>query len=120
MHRKLWTNDPDCVLLRDHEIELSRNERELYALACGALDNMMIDSDNLSLVGEEGKSLFRRSLDLRGGKSRVLGVLGDDLYLIESKGGPAGDFTLGVNLSDEPAEIRGNTVTARSGALTKS
>jgi alpha-galactosidase len=120
MHRKLWTNDPDCVLLRDREIELSRNERELYALACGALDNMMIDSDNLSLVGEEGKSLFRRSLGLRGGKSRVLGLLGDDLYLIESRGGPAGDFTLGVNLSDRPAKIRGDTVAARSGALVKS
>lgn len=120
MHRKFWTNDPDCVLLRDREIELSRNERELYALACGALDNMMIDSDNLALVGEEGKSLFRQSLGLRGGRSRVLGLLGDDLYLIESKGGPAGDFTLGVNLSDEPAEIRGKTVAARSGALTKS
>jgi alpha-galactosidase len=117
MHRKLWMNDPDCVLLRDREIDLSRNERELYALACGALDNMIIDSDNLSLVGKEGKSVFRRSLRLRGGKSRVLGLLGDELYLIESRGGPAGDFTLGVNLSDGPAEIRGNTVAARSGAF---
>jgi alpha-galactosidase len=117
MHRKFWINDPDCVLLRGREIELGRNERELYALACGALDNMIIDSDNLSLVEDEGKELFRRALGLRGGKSRVLGLLGDDVYTIKSRGGPAGDFALGVNLADETREIGGREVTPRSGAF---
>jgi alpha-galactosidase len=117
MHRKLWINDPDCILLRDREIELTRNERELYALACGALDNMIIDSDDLSLVADEGKRLFRRALGLRGGKSRVLGLLGDDLCLIRSKGGPAGEFSLRVNLTDETHEIEGKAVAPRSGAV---
>jgi len=117
MHRKFWLNDPDCLLLRDREIELTRNERELYALACGALDNMIIDSDNLSLVGAEGKALFKRALDLKGGKSRVLGLLGDDAYTIRSKGGPAGDFDLMVNLADETREIGGLTIAPRSGTL---
>ena len=117
MHRKLWLNDPDCVLLRDREIELTRNERELYALACGALDNMIIDSDNLSLVGAEGKNLFRRALGLRGGKSRVLGLLGNDAYTIRSTGGPAGEIGLAVNLGDETREIGGKMVPARSGAI---
>jgi alpha-galactosidase len=118
MHRKFWTNDPDCVLIRDREIELTRNERELYALACGALDNMIIDSDNLVLVGEEGKRLFQRALGLRGGKSRVLGLLGDDAYRIRSAGGPAGEFYLDVNLSDETREIAGSALAPRSAAKT--
>lgn len=118
MHRKFWLNDPDCLLLRDREIELTRNERELYALACGALDNMLIDSDNLSLVGAEGKTLFRRALGLRGGKSRVLGLLGDDVYTIRSTGGPAGEFDLKVNLADKIQEIGGVTVAPRSGTMT--
>jgi alpha-galactosidase len=117
MHRKFWLNDPDCVLLRDREIELTRNERELYALACGALDNMIIDSDNLSLVGAEGKNLLRRALGLRGGTSRVLGLLGNDAYTIRSTGGPAGEIGLAVNLGDETREIGGKMVPARSGAI---
>jgi alpha-galactosidase len=117
MHRKFWLNDPDCVLLRDRDIELTGNERELYALACGALDNMIIDSDNLSLVGAEGKDLYKRALGLRGGKSRVLGLLGDDAYTIRSKGGPAGEFDLMVNLGDETRKIGGMTVAPRSGTL---
>jgi alpha-galactosidase len=119
MHRKFWLNDPDCVLLRDREIELTRNERELYALTCGALDNMIFDSDNLSLVGDEGKGLFRRALGLRGGKSRVLGLLGDDLYTVRSGGGPTGGFDLGVNLTDETREIGGTAIAPHAGALQK-
>jgi alpha-galactosidase len=119
MHRKLWINDPDCVLVRDSEIELTQNERELYALACGALDNMIIDSDDLALVGEDGKGLLRRALGLRGGKGRVLGLFGDDSYLIKSRGGPAGEFTLVVNLSDETRAIEGRDFPARSGAFIK-
>jgi alpha-galactosidase len=116
MHRKLWLNDPDCLLLRDREIELTPGERELYALACGVMDGMIIDSDNLALLGEDARSLFRRCLSLRGGESRVLGLLEDDLYLIESRGGPGGELAMGVNLSDRPREIRGTALGPRSGA----
>ncbi len=117
MHRKFWLNDPDCVLLRSREIELTDHERELYALAAGALGNMLIASDSLALLGAEEKELFRRAFDLRGGKSRVLGVMGEDVYTIESRGGPAGDFRLGVNLSDAEAEIEGTAIEPRSGKL---
>ena len=117
MHRRFWLNDPDCVLLRDRDIELGRAERELYALACGALDNMLIDSDDLSLLGKEERRLFGRALGLRGGTSRVTGLLGDDLYTIRSTGGPAGDFSLGVNLGDRPADIGGTALAPRSGAI---
>ena len=117
MHRRLWLNDPDCVLLRDREIELGQSERELYALACGALDNMIIDSDNLGLVEEEGRALFRSALALRGGRSRVLGLLGEDAYLVESRDGPAGDVDMEVNLSDAPRKVRGTVLAPRSGVL---
>jgi alpha-galactosidase len=117
MHGKLWTNDPDCVLLRSREIDLTRNERELYALAAGALDNMIIASDNLALVGDDGKRLFRRALGLRGGKAQVSGLLRDDLYLIRSRGGPAGDVALAVNLSDNELAFDGTKITPRTGVF---
>jgi len=117
MHRKFWLNDPDCLLLREKETELTRNERELYALAAGALDNLVVDSDKLSLLGREEKSLFLRALALRGGRSRVSGLLGEDAYVIHSQGGPSGDVRLGVNLSDGETIVRGIPVAPRSGTL---
>ena len=117
MHRKFWLNDPDCLLLRGRETELTRNERELYALAAGTLDNMVIASDKLSLLGPEEKSFFLRALALRGGRSRVSGLLGEDSYVIHSQGGPSGDVRLGVNLSDREAVVGGISVAPRSGAL---
>jgi alpha-galactosidase len=117
MHRAFWLNDPDCLLLRGRETELTRNERELYALSAGALDNMVIVSDKLQLLGREETGLLRRALGLRGGKSRVEGLLGNDAYLIRSKGGPAGRVALAVNLTDGEAVIAGTPVARRSGVF---
>lgn len=117
MHRAFWLNDPDCLLLRGRETELTRNERELYALSAGALDNMVIVSDKLQLLGREETGLLRRALGLRGGKSRVEGLLGNDAYLIRSKGGLAGRVALAVNLSDGEAVIAGTPVARRSGVF---
>jgi alpha-galactosidase len=120
MHRAFWLNDPDCLLVRDREIELTRNERELYALVAGALDNMVVDSDRLSLLGPAEKELLRRSLALRGRTVRVTGLLGEygeEAYLVEGRGGQGVDFELAANLSDGERVIRGRTVPPRSAQL---
>jgi alpha-galactosidase len=117
MHRAFWLNDPDCLLLRGTETELSKNERELYALAAGSLDNTVVVSDKLALLGPEEKALLRRALSLRGGRSRVTGLLGDEGNTIEVRGGPAGGTRYGVNLSDREIIIEGVAVGPRSGAL---
>jgi len=106
--------------LRDREIKLTRNERELYAICAGALDNLVIDSDKLALLGPEEKGLFRRALALRGGRARVEGLLGEfgpDAYLIDSQRGPGGRTPLAVNLSDREAVIGGMAVPPRTGAV---
>jgi len=118
MHRAFWLNDPDCLLLRDRENGLEPNERELYALAAGALDNMVIDSDRLSFLGPAEKRLLRRSLALRGGRARVSGLMGEsgrDAFRIEASGGPAGEARFWVNLADEEVVLEGRPIKARSG-----
>ncbi|MCX6573144.1 MAG: alpha-galactosidase, partial [Candidatus Aminicenantes bacterium] len=120
MHRAFWLNDPDCLLVRDREIELTRNERELYALTAGALDNMVIDSDRLSLLGPAERDLLGRSLALRGRTARVSGLMGEfgeDAYLIEGRGCDRGSFELAANLSDGEREIKGRVVAPRSADL---
>jgi alpha-galactosidase len=123
MHRAFWLNDPDCLLLRDRETELTGNERELYALAAGALDNILIDSDRLALLGRAEKDLLRRSLALRGGRPRVMGILGElgeDVFVIDRRSGPSrgrGETRLALNLSDGEKTVEGRVIPPRSGLL---
>jgi alpha-galactosidase len=120
MHRAFWLNDPDCLLLRDREIELAPNERELYALVAGALDNMVVDSDRLSLLGQAEKDLLRRALALRGGRPVVTGLMGEygeDAFLIEGRGGRGEGFRLAANLADEARIVGDRTVAPRSALM---
>jgi alpha-galactosidase len=113
MHGRLWINDPDCILLRPTDIDLGPNERELYALVSGALDNMLIDSDDLSLVDRAGRDLLGRALKSRGGKATVRFQENDDLYVIECAGGPGGSFRIIANLGDGNIVWSGETVPGR-------
>jgi alpha-galactosidase len=114
MHRRWWLNDPDCLLLRRQDVRLTDNEKQLYARVCGALDAMLIESDDLGLVDDWGKAVLREAVGLQGGRPRVQGLLDDDVYIIETEGRPAGSVRLAVNLSDRPRDFPGRTVPARS------
>ena len=114
MHKRWWLNDPDCLLLRNKDIDLSPNEKELYALVAGTLDNMIIESDDLELVDDWGKQLLQKAIGLRGGHVHVRGLLRDGLYLIESEGGPAGTVRLAANLSDSQIALEGRQIPRRS------
>jgi alpha-galactosidase len=113
-HQRWWLNDPDCLLLRSREIELTAEERELYALVAGAMDNMIIESDDLSLVDEAGRQILRKAISLKGGKVRVTGLMGDDLYLIRSRAGEARELKLLANLSHSWKAYASIQVPARS------
>ncbi len=114
MHRRWWLNDPDCLLLRRQGVRLTDNEKQLYARVCGALDAMLIESDDLGLVDDWGKAVLREAVGLQGGRPRVQGLLDDDVYVIETEGRPAGPVRLAVNLSDRSRDFPGRTVPARS------
>jgi alpha-galactosidase len=119
MHRKWWLNDPDCLLLRKADIELTAHERELYARTAGALDNMIIESDDLELVDEWGRTLLDEAVRLRGGNVRVQGLLGDDLYIIDSRDGPSGTFRYAANLADRPQRFCDQDIAPRTGVFEK-
>ena len=58
MHRRLWLNDPDCVMLRTSATELSHAQITEWALAVAHSGGMAIVSDDLSLVDAAGRRLF--------------------------------------------------------------
>jgi alpha-galactosidase len=52
MHRRLWINDPDCLLLRDAETKLTADERMSLANAAIVTGGMYMISDRLSRLPE--------------------------------------------------------------------
>jgi alpha-galactosidase len=48
MHRKLWINDPDCLLLRDTDTKLTPDERMSLANAMIITGGMVVVSDRLA------------------------------------------------------------------------
>jgi len=117
MHKKWWLNDPDCLLLRRTETSLSANEIGLYARTAGALDNMIIESDDLELVDAWGRGLLNEAIRLKGGHVRVRGLLEDDVYLIDSWGGPSGIFRFAANLSDAARKAGDREIPPRTGVF---
>ena len=59
MHRRLWLNDPDCLMLRARETRLTADERASLAAVIGASGGMLLISDDMSLLGKEEAALFR-------------------------------------------------------------
>ena len=64
LHRRLWVNDPDCLLLRPVQTELSAEQRALVAGVVAGTGGFTLLSDDLALYGDaewaEVAALVRR------------------------------------------------------------
>lgn len=58
MHRRLWLNDPDCLMLRTTETELTARQVTAWARAVGESGGMALVSDDLSLLGPDSRALL--------------------------------------------------------------
>jgi alpha-galactosidase len=52
LHRRLWVNDPDCLLLRPVRTELSAEQRALLARVVAGAGGFTLLSDDLALYGD--------------------------------------------------------------------
>ena len=64
MHRRLWVNDPDCLMLRAERTKLEPEQMRAWALAVGVSGGMALVSDDLSLLGADARSLLDEVLAL--------------------------------------------------------
>jgi alpha-galactosidase len=64
MHRRLWLNDPDCLLLRPRgpNSNLSANETRFLASVAGISGGLVLDSDHLPELPPERLDTLRRVL----------------------------------------------------------
>jgi alpha-galactosidase len=58
MHRRLWLNDPDCLMLRTSDTELSEQQVRTWAAAVAESGGMAIVSDDLGLLDDEARALL--------------------------------------------------------------
>lgn len=58
MHRRLWLNDPDCLMLRTADTQLSPSALRAWSLAVAVSGGMALLSDDLSLLGRAERALF--------------------------------------------------------------
>lgn len=65
LHRRLWINDPDCLLLRPSITELVPWQRRLAADAVSGLGGFLMVSDDLDLYGSEEWSRLRQLMSLQ-------------------------------------------------------
>ncbi len=88
MHRRLWLNDPDCLMLRSEQTALGPEAAATWATAIGISGGMALVSDDLSLLGPDARRLLDDALTLgrtadaaarRGDVARPLDLLSSDV-----------------------------------------
>jgi alpha-galactosidase len=58
MHRRLWVNDPDCLMLRTTDTALHPAQIEGWATAVGASGGMVVVSDDLAALDAAARRLL--------------------------------------------------------------
>jgi 2-hydroxy-3-keto-5-methylthiopentenyl-1-phosphate phosphatase len=111
MHRRLWQNDPDCLMARRHATQLSPDEARTLAIAIAATGGMLLFSDDWPTLDEGGRTLVRdalaaaRAVDGLGlpGCARALDPLGGEFVGAVVAADAAGGHLALLNPGDEPA-----------------
>ncbi|HEX6570101.1 MAG TPA: glycoside hydrolase family 36 protein, partial [Acidimicrobiales bacterium] len=64
MHRRLWLNDPDCLMLRTADTALSPEAARTWARAVGVSGGMVLVSDDLALLDAGSRRLLDETVAL--------------------------------------------------------
>lgn len=109
---RLWINDPDTLLVRDSDTELSESEVRLWADAISLAGGSLMLSDRLGTLSPERLELARRVLAQRG---KVDGLFPEDRW---ARTAPAvwtsqiagRTHRVLFNCGDSPADVFGQTI----------
>jgi alpha-galactosidase len=64
MNRRLWLNDPDCLVARDQDTALSPGEVRCLAAVIGVTGGLAVVSDDVPRLSPERRALVRETLEL--------------------------------------------------------
>lgn len=83
LHRRLWQNDPDCLMARSKESSLSRAEVRALAASIAVTGGMTIFSDDVPALAPDERAIVRETVALarevdettQRGNARAAGLL---------------------------------------------
>jgi alpha-galactosidase len=128
MHRRLWLNDPDCLMLRARETRLTADERAALAAVIGASGGMLLISDDMALLGKDEGELYRTvakisaKIDSNAAQEPILAL--DLMATNESdmrgmvNENPHGSITMLLNRGDSPARVQTSGLNLGEGEAT--
>ena len=113
MHRRLWLNDPDCIMARTADTGLGADEARTLAAVAATAGGMVVFSDDVDALPRADAALVRETLELAReldapgapGTARALAPLGDELASGVAVRGAAGGAIALVNASDETRRV---------------
>jgi alpha-galactosidase len=112
MHRRLWLNDPDCLMARGRDSRLTPAERHTLAAAIAASGGMTLFSDDVAALDRAGRDLVAGTLALARevdhglpGAVRVPDLLGGEIATEIQAPIPEGGILARLNAGDAPARL---------------
>jgi 2-hydroxy-3-keto-5-methylthiopentenyl-1-phosphate phosphatase len=113
MHRRLWLNDPDCLLARSRDSELSAAERRSLAAAIASTGGMALFSDDLTRLDAGDRALLAETFALAGevdgaglpGAARASDLLAGEIAAGVQAAIPEGGILARLNSGDVPARV---------------
>jgi alpha-galactosidase len=64
MHRRLWANDPDCLMLRPTQTDLTTDEARAWAYAVAVSGGLALVSDDITQLDAGARALFDEVLTI--------------------------------------------------------
>jgi alpha-galactosidase len=112
-HRRLWLNDPDCLMARTRDTGLTPDEVHSLAALIAASGGMVVFSDDVPSLGAEEAArvaesvALAREVDDAGleGTSRALDLLGAELGGGLAARTASGALVALVNAADAPRDV---------------
>jgi alpha-galactosidase len=113
MHRRLWLNDPDCVMLRTTETNLSPDAARAWTRTAAVSGGLLLVSDDLALLGPDARALLDDAIDVgraadvqarTGSPPRSVGLLDPDGPT--GLAGPAGSAAQNLSTGEAMTTVR--------------
>jgi alpha-galactosidase len=103
LHRRWWLNDPDCLLVRDHDTNLTEAEVRSLATVIALSGGMFLVSDDMSRLRAERQRYIAALLPVLGASAQAPGWLDSDMpdLLRLPLTGAAGEWLAALGLQPE-------------------
>ncbi len=112
MHRRLWLNDPDCLMARTRDTKLGEAEVKSLAAGIAVTGGMVIFSDDVPGLAPEERARVRDTIALArevdgaaaSGTARAVELLSEEIAPVVTARTGAGRLVALLNDAEEPRE----------------